>query len=166
MLHRAYGRYLTEKKKELDKTDNVYWEKLFSNGFAFEAPSLSDTGASFGDSGITSKLDIDSELVVDYEKLCSEKGVTLFTGILSAVFISIYAVTGRTSVTAIVPFTDRIDFSGEQPFGMFIDDMLIYVELESNDSFESILKKSYAELYGFLQGRKRLDVQRTEKERA
>ncbi|MCM1220910.1 MAG: amino acid adenylation domain-containing protein [Lachnospiraceae bacterium] len=138
----GYGKYLIGKQKPADTDMLAYWDKVFADNTLFDGSLFAGTENVGSDNGVTKSFSVDEEILRQYEKLCSENNTTLFVGLLSAVFISLYCVTGKSHLAMIVPFTDRINFSQEQPFGMFVDDMLIYTELDKSDTFEDVLQKT------------------------
>ena len=146
-----YGRYLVQKEHSNHLETISYWDNLFQNDTVLECPIFSASNHSDNsDQGKTETFFVSATEIQKYESICQKNDVTLFTGLLSAIVISLCSVLHQKELSVFIPFTDRIQYSTDQSFGMYIDDLLIYNQIKEQETFADFLKsemKTFMDAY-------------------
>ncbi|UII31870.1 amino acid adenylation domain-containing protein [Fulvivirga ulvae] len=75
-------------------------------------------------------------------KLVEDEGATLYMLLLSAVEILLYKLTGCTDITVGTPVSGRNNEQLDKLVGMFVNTLVIRGEIDSNESFRSLLKRT------------------------
>ena len=118
-----------------------YWKQKLSRIEYIEyiQPDLPNRHNKTFDGDIVNRL-VCNEHYQIIQNICRKQKTRPFIFLLSVFYILLYRYSGSTDVVAATPFTKR-DMEYENTIGMFVNTILLRVQLEETDSFVEVLTK-------------------------
>lgn len=123
-----------------------YWKNKLNEdslNFLFEK-KLNSQNDNLVESSIS--FELPSKYIEKLKILCAKNQVTLFTGVFSVFSLALFLMTGKKDIYITSTFSDRAIDQFSKCYGMFINNLLLKINISYNDDFSSILKKANNEI--------------------
>lgn len=142
-LRIQYRDYATWQQSRLDSPAVAVHKEYWLKQFAGELPVLELAGdrtrpALRSYNGGTVDRTVNPEMTRDLKAFCSERGGTLFMGLLSVVNVLLYIYTGQDDIIIGSPVAGREHIDLEDQIGFYVNSLALRTQFSGDESFEAL----------------------------
>lgn len=143
-IKNPYLEYCSRQKST--EQEKKYWLKKLQADelYFYEFPDC-ESGRSEGNERHIC-FELPKEQIVQLKLLCTKNNTSLFTGLFTVFTIILYHMSGNQKIYITSSFSHRTQEQYSDCFGMFINNLLLGIEMDFEDSFLTVLKKAGREI--------------------